>query len=134
MKLISDAVWGVSKTHLKILEAAEKLSLNGEWTSEDALKHKSNIRANFSEYLRDLVTMKFITSKARCFKLSISGLDCLAINSLRKRGLNAMGSNIAIGKESDIYYGIYNGKKSAIKINRLGRTSFQKVHSRELFR
>lgn len=132
MRLFSDAVWGISKNHLKILEAAESLAYSNEWVSESTLKNKTNLKGNFGEFLTDLITMKFITAKGRMYKLSISGHDCLGINTLRKRGLEIMGSNIAIGKESDIYYGVYKGKEAAIKINKLGRTSFQKIGPREL--
>lgn len=132
MKLIADGVWSISKNHLKILEAAERLSNSHDYIPPSILKNKSNIKANFHEHMIDLVKLKFITFKDTLYKLSISGLDCLAINALRKRGLGAMGSNIGIGKESDIYFGEYKDKKVAIKIHRLGRSCFQKIGEREL--
>jgi RIO kinase 2 len=132
MKLTSDGVWTVNKNHLRILETAERLSYTHDLISIDSLKNKSNIKGNFQEHVFDLVKLKFISYKDHMYKLTISGLDCLAINALRKKGLQIMGSNIGIGKESDIYFGKFNNQKAAIKIHRLGRSCFQKIEERNL--
>lgn len=132
MKLESDGVWTVTPGHLKILEAAEKLSGSHDYVPASMLRNKASVSGNFHELILDLVSLKFITYKDKMYKLSISGLDCLAINALRRHGLQVMGSNIGIGKESDIYYGRYKGRRAAIKIHRLGRTSFKKVAERRL--
>lgn len=132
MKLESDGVWTITKNHLQILDAAEALSSTHEYIPIDTLKGRARARASFHDLALDLVRLKFLTYKDKMYKLSISGLDCLAINTLRRRGLRAMGSNIGIGKESDIYHGEYRGRPVAIKIHRLGRTSFRKVEERGL--
>ncbi|KAI4292380.1 RIO kinase 2 [Pancytospora philotis] len=132
MKLESDSVWTVTKSHLKILEAAERMSKTHEYVPIAMLRSRAGAVGNFHELAMDLTTHSFLTYRDKMYKLSISGLDCLAINGLRARGMRAMGSNIGIGKESDIYYGVFEGKKAAIKIHRLGRTSYQKVDERNL--
>lgn len=130
MKLDFSGVWGITSEHLKVLETAEKLSTDREYMSVSILKRKTNVKADFNELAMDLVNLKFLTYRDNKYKLSISGHDCLAINALRRSGLEAMGSNIGIGKESDVYLGVFKKKNVAIKIFRLGRTSFQKVEER----
>lgn len=132
MKLSMDGVWQITKDHTKILEAAESFVKSHAYVQVHMISNKSHIKANFNEYLRDLVKLKFIQNFGQTFKLSLSGFDCLAINSLRKLGLEAMGSQIGIGKESDIYIGKFKGKDVAIKVHRLGRSSFVKIDERNL--
>lgn len=132
MKLLMDGVWSVTKDHIKTLEAAETFIRTHIYVPERMIRNKSCIKANFSEYLRDLVKLKFMQNCGSTFKLSLSGFDCLAIQSLRRLGLEAMGSNIGIGKESDIYNGTFRGNDAAIKVYRLGRHSFIKVDDRNL--
>jgi RIO kinase 2 len=95
--------------------------------SFEMLKSRSRIQGCFMEYAVDLCKLKFLTYIDQGYKLSCSGLDCLAINTLRSRGLEIMGDKIGIGKESDIYIGVYDGRSVALKFHRLGRTSFRSV-------
>lgn len=132
MKLEFAGVWGISKNHLKILETIEKMTNTREYIPVSSVKRRVGIKANFYELAYDLVNLKFLTYLDNKYKLSISGHDCLAINFLRMEGLRAMGTNIGIGKESDIYLGDFNGVGAAIKIFRLGRTSFRNVSDRDL--
>ncbi|KAI5148518.1 RIO kinase 2 [Enteropsectra breve] len=132
MKLNSKCVYTASQAHLKILEAAEKLGVVHDYIPIEILKNKAQVSGKFAELAMDMVQAQFLTYKNLSYKLSISGLDCLAINKLRSRGLQIFGSNIGIGKESDIYYGVYKDQKVAIKIHRLGRTSYQKLEERKL--
>ncbi|ELA42138.1 atypical/RIO/RIO2 protein kinase [Vittaforma corneae ATCC 50505] len=132
MKLLMDGVWTITKDHLKVLEAAESFVKTHNYVPENMIRNKSRIKANFTEYLRDLVKLKFIQCYSNTYKLSLSGFDCLAINSLRKIGLEMIGSQIGIGKESDIYWGRFKGIDTAMKIHRLGRTSFNKIEERDL--
>lgn len=127
-----DGVWTITKDHLKLLEAAELFIKRHEYVPMDMLRRKVKIPANYSEFFRDLVNLKFIQTFSNTCKLSLSGFDCLAINSLRQIGLNKMGSPIGIGKESDIYIAEFNGQDVAIKVHRLGRSSFNRIEEREL--
>ncbi|KAM0680333.1 Serine/threonine-protein kinase RIO2 [Glugoides intestinalis] len=132
MKLLMDGVWTLTKDHLKLLEATETFIKTHNYVSEKMIRNKCKIKASFSEILRDLIKLRFIQTNSDSYKLSISGFDCLAINSLRRKGLEMMGSMIGIGKESDIYFGKFDGKEVAIKVHRLGRSSFNRVESRGL--
>lgn len=127
MKLITDGVWSLSKEHLKILKTAEKCMKSHTIIPFEVLKHRSQIRGNFMEHAIDLCKLKFLSYIENGYKLTYSGHDCLAINTLRSRGLEIMGEKIGIGKESDIYLGVYHGKDSVLKFHRLGRSSFRNV-------
>ncbi|EOB14065.1 Serine/threonine-protein kinase RIO2 [Nosema bombycis CQ1] len=125
MFLSSDGVWSISKTHLKILETIDKLRNS----NLDFINLKLKIQG-FNNFIRDLCKLKFIRIEEKIVHLTISGMDCLAINALRLLGLEKMGSKISIGKESDIFYGIFKGKEVVLKFHRLGRTSFKSVKNK----
>ena len=63
------------------------------------------------------------------YRLTNSGYDVLALNSLKTRGVvAALGDRIGTGKESDVYLAANSeGKQIVLKIHRLGRTSFRAV-------
>lgn len=132
MKLWMDGVWLISKDHLRILEAAEAFIKTHNYVPIRMLSGKSQIKANFNEYLRDLVKLRFIQNFSSTFRLNIGGFDCLAINHFRKLGLEAMGTPIGIGKESDIHIATFKGRNVVIKIHRLGRSSYTKIDERNL--
>jgi RIO kinase 2 len=127
MRLISDGVWSASKTHMKLLRTVEELSKAQENIPVEVLRQKAKVRGNFLEYMVDLVKLKFISYSVLGYRLTVSGHDCLAINALRARGLEAMGDKVGVGKEADIYIGQYGGRSVVLKFHRLGRTSFRTV-------
>jgi RIO kinase 2 len=65
------------------------------------------------------------------YRLTYMGYDFLAIKAMLNRGsLTALGRKIGIGKESDIYLACNEeGTQMALKIHRLGRTSFTNVRN-----
>lgn len=124
-----DGVWTISPQHLKILEIIEELQTQNFKSDFDVIKNKSKVQ-NVNGYLQDLIKLNFLKYDTPNYRLTISGIDCIAINALRKKGLEKMGTKIGVGKESDIYSGIFNGKNVALKFHRLGRTSFRSVKNK----
>lgn len=63
------------------------------------------------------------------YSLNMAGYDCLALNALVKAEiLEAFGKPLGVGKESDVYDAITpRGERVAVKIHRLGRTSFRQT-------
>lgn len=63
------------------------------------------------------------------YRLTNSGFDILALWHLKQRGvIAALGDQIGIGKESDVYIAASpDGKQLVLKFHRLGRTSFRDV-------
>ncbi|CAD27096.1 similarity to HYPOTHETICAL PROTEIN YNU7_yeast [Encephalitozoon cuniculi GB-M1] len=127
MKLVTDGVWSLSRMHLRILRTAEECMRSHAIVPFDVLKSRSRIKGNFMEHAIDLCKLKFLSYVENGYKLTYSGHDCLAINTLRQRGLEAMGEKVGVGKESDIYLGVYGGRESILKFHRLGRISFRNV-------
>lgn len=79
--------------------------------------------------LRRLHNYKFIQRTGFGVRLLSAGLDALALDSLRKRGiLESLGPAIAVGKESDVYEGLSpKGEPLAVKFFRIGRISFRGI-------
>lgn len=83
--------------------------------------------------IADLAKAKLLTrqrnSKYDGYRLSYLGYDYLALKALVKRDtVLAVGNQIGIGKESDIYLAqTPKGKHNVLKIHRLGRISFRTV-------
>jgi RIO kinase 2 len=63
------------------------------------------------------------------YTLNYSGYDCLAINALVKGNvLEAFGKSLGVGKEADVYDALNpEGKRVAVKFQRLGRVSFRQT-------
>ena len=64
------------------------------------------------------------------YRLSYLGFDILALRTLLSRGIiSSVGAQIGVGKESDIFeaFNDETGEEVAIKLHRLGRTSFRSV-------
>jgi RIO kinase 2 len=71
----------------------------------------------------------FVLFSADGFRLSNTGYDYLALKTLASRSIiHGFGSQIGVGKESDIYVvQDQEGRRLALKLHRLGRTSFRKI-------
>ena len=53
------------------------------------------------------------------FKLLVSGYDFLALKALVKQNyLSALGNQIGVGKESDVYVGMTDDKEVCVKLHR----------------
>lgn len=63
------------------------------------------------------------------YRVTNSGYDILALWNLKQRGIiSALGDQIGVGKESDVYIAASpEGKQLVLKFHRLGRTSFRDV-------
>ena len=73
--------------------------------------------------------MSHIGGRADGYHLTPLGYDFLALRVFVARGLVAgVGRQIGVGKEADVFLVVDNeGREHAIKIHRLGRTSFRSV-------
>lgn len=112
MKLTIDPIWLISKSNQIILKKLES---------------KQNLKTNKEDKnLSWLINHKLIKYSKNKYLLTFTGHDSLAILHLRNEGLSFIGTQVGIGKESDIYNGIYKNKKVVLKICRLGRVSYKK--------
>ncbi len=89
----------------------------------------SLVRLTMSDLARYKLISRESDVKYEGYRLCFGGYDYLALKTLSSRGtVVGVGSQIGVGKESDIYF-ISNerGEQAVLKIHRLGRTSFRTV-------
>jgi len=117
----------------KMLAAIERWMRRYEFVPANKLPALSRFTPKEVTYLlRRLNKFKLITGQTTGYvgyKLTPAGHDSLALQTLvGKNVLQAFGTPLGIGKEADIYDALMpDGKKVAVKFNRLGRTSFTHV-------
>ncbi|XP_052200255.1 serine/threonine-protein kinase rio2 [Diospyros lotus] len=136
MKLDVNVLSHLSKDDFRVLTAVEMGMRNHEIVPSEliiriaALKHGGTYKV-----LRNLLKHKLVhhdSSKYDGFRLTYLGYDFLAIKTLLNRGVvSAVGRQIGVGKESDIFeVANEDGTIFAMKLHRLGRTSFRAVKSK----
>lgn len=86
-----------------------------------------------SIHLRDLIKEKMIVFDKK-YSLTYKGYDHLALAYFKNKGLGKIINQIDIGKESDIFLAEMNGYKVAVKMYRIGRTSYRKTENRDNIR
>jgi RIO kinase 2 len=66
------------------------------------------------------------------YTLNYAGYDSLAINTLVKAGIiESFGKSLGVGKEADVFDALSaEGKRIAVKFQRLGRTSFRQTRKK----
>ncbi|KAK9813106.1 hypothetical protein WJX72_009167 [[Myrmecia] bisecta] len=136
MKLDVNALRYMSKEEFRTLVAVEIGQKNHEIVPVTlidtiaGLKHGGTMR-----YLRTLLRYKLVhhdNSKYDGYRLTYLGYDFLAIKTMVNRGtVSSVGRQIGVGKESDVFEVMdEGGRVMALKLHRLGRTSFRAVKSK----
>ncbi|KAK9150922.1 hypothetical protein Syun_009231 [Stephania yunnanensis] len=136
MKLDVETLRYLSKDDFRVLTAVEMGMRNHEIVPTElvdriaCLKHGGTYKV-----LKNLLKHKLLhhdSSKYDGFRLTYLGYDFLAIKTLVNRGVfTAVGRQIGVGKESDIFeVATEDGTVLAMKLHRLGRTSFRAVKSK----
>jgi len=87
------------------------------------------------KHIRELLKHKLVhhdNSKYDGYRLTPLGYDFLAIKAFTMRNaISGVGRRIGVGKESDVYEVVNDeGKRMAMKLHRLGRTSFKAVKNK----
>mmetsp|Transcript_20615 Transcript_20615/g.62074 ORF Transcript_20615/g.62074 Transcript_20615/m.62074 type:complete len:530 (-) Transcript_20615:274-1863(-) len=136
MKLDINALRYLSREDFRVLTAVEMGQKNHEIVPVDlitaiaGLKHGGTYR-----HLNTLLRYKLLhhdRNKYDGYRLTYMGYDFLAIRTLLARGkISAVGRRIGVGKESDVFE-VRNeeGQVMALKLHRLGRTSFRAVKNK----
>ncbi|XP_004307023.1 PREDICTED: serine/threonine-protein kinase rio2-like [Fragaria vesca subsp. vesca] len=136
MKLDVDVLRYLTKEDFRVLTAVEMGMRNHEIVPAElieriaALKHGGTYKV-----MKNLLKHKLLhhdASKYDGFRLTYLGYDFLAIKTLVNRGVfSAVGRQLGVGKESDIFeVATEDGTVMAMKLHRLGRTSFRAVKSK----
>ncbi|GFR41481.1 hypothetical protein Agub_g2172, partial [Astrephomene gubernaculifera] len=136
MKLDVNALRYLSKDDFRVLTAVEMGQKNHELVpielidSISGLKHGGTFKS-----IKTLMRHKLLHHDSKYYegyRLTYMGYDFLAIRALVSRGhISGVGRQIGVGKESDIFEVTNDdGEVFALKLHRLGRTSFRAVKSK----
>ncbi|GJM92239.1 hypothetical protein PR202_ga08683 [Eleusine coracana subsp. coracana] len=136
MKLDVNALRYLSKEDFRVLTAVEMGMRNHEIVPAELVDRIARLKHGGTyKVLRNLLKNKLVhhdATKYDGYRLTYLGYDFLAIKTLVNRGVFAsVGRQIGVGKESDIFeVATEDGIVFAMKLHRLGRTSFRAVKSK----
>ncbi|KAL4439723.1 hypothetical protein ABPG75_002724 [Micractinium tetrahymenae] len=136
MKLDVNVLRYMSKEDFRVLTAVEMGQKNHEIVPSSLIDSIAGLKHGGSfKCLKHLLRNKLVhhdNSKYDGYRLTYLGYDYLAIKALVNRGAIAgVGRQIGVGKESDIFEVTKeDGEVMALKLHRLGRTSFRAVKSK----
>ncbi|KAK1432239.1 hypothetical protein QVD17_09134 [Tagetes erecta] len=136
MKLDVNVLRYLSKDDFRVLTAVEMGMRNHEIVPAELIDRIASLRHGGTyKVLRNLLKHKLLHhdgSKYDGFRLTYLGYDFLAIKTMVNRGVfSSVGRQIGVGKESDIFeVANEDGTIMAMKLHRLGRTSFRAVKSK----
>jgi len=117
----------------QILEAIEKQTRKFEYLPVEVVSNLTEIHIQTTEHhLQELQKQKLLTYQSEPYegyKLTMGAHDILALKALvDKNVIEKFGKSLGVGKESDVYDALTpDGTQVAVKIHRLGRTSFRDV-------
>lgn len=124
----------LSSEDFRVLTAVEMGMKNHEVVPTPLLASIANLKhGGCHKITRELVKHKLLAyEKGKAYegyKLTFGGYHYLALKALTNRNIiHSVGNQIGVGKESDIYIvANEDGKQFALKLHRLGRTSFRKL-------
>ncbi len=124
----------LEKEDFKILKAIEFGMKKSKYVKISDIKFYSRYRMEETQYRLDRIhkfgfTMRNAAKTQMAYKLNSFGYDVLALKGFVKKAIiSQMGPAIGKGKESDVYSCIDDeGNIYALKIYRIGRTSFKNV-------
>lgn len=135
MKLDTSHMRYLTSDDFKVLQGLEIGSRNHELVPTTLIHTLGGMKSptGTNRAIGDLAKLKLVSrlrnAKYDGFRLTYSGYDYLALKSmLNRETLYSVGSQIGVGKESDIYSVLDpKGVQKVLKIHRLGRTSFKTV-------
>ncbi|XP_010559046.1 PREDICTED: serine/threonine-protein kinase rio2-like [Tarenaya hassleriana] len=136
MKLDVNVLRYLSKDDFRVLTAVEMGMRNHELVPAELVERIASLKHGGTyKVLKNLLKYKLLhhdSSKYDGFRLTYLGYDFLAIKTMVNRGVfSAVGRQIGVGKESDIFeVAQEDGTVLAMKLHRLGRTSFRAVKSK----
>ena len=133
---IGELIRSLQPADLRILLGVELGMASREYVPVSRIvRYASLLEEEVGKRLPDLVDKRLLatgtmrTQGYAGFRLTFLGYDCLALNTLVKRGIvEALGSPLGVGKESDVYDA--KGRRDtriALKFHRLGRISFRQT-------
>lgn len=127
----------LSRDDFRVLTAVEMGMKNHEIVPVSLLSSIASLKhGGCNKILRELVKHKLVvyerTKTVQGYRLNYGGYDYLALKTLCAREVViSVGNQMGVGKESDIYIvASPNGEQYALKLHRLGRTSFRNLKNK----
>uniref|UniRef100_A0A8D3C4Z5 Serine/threonine-protein kinase RIO2 n=1 Tax=Scophthalmus maximus TaxID=52904 RepID=A0A8D3C4Z5_SCOMX len=127
----------LSRDDFRVLTAVEMGMKNHEIVPVSLLSSIASLKhGGCNKILRELVKHKLVvyerSKTVQGYRLNNGGYDYLALKTLSSREvLISVGNQMGVGKESDIYIvASPNGEQYALKLHRLGRTSFRNLKNK----
>uniref|UniRef100_A0A7N8XAC2 Serine/threonine-protein kinase RIO2 n=1 Tax=Mastacembelus armatus TaxID=205130 RepID=A0A7N8XAC2_9TELE len=127
----------LSRDDFRVLTAVEMGMKNHEIVPVSLLSSIASLKhGGCNKILRELVKHKLVvyerTKTVQGYRLNFGGYDYLALKTLCSREvIVSVGNQMGVGKESDIYIvASPNGEQYALKLHRLGRTSFRNLKNK----
>lgn len=134
MKLDPTVMRTMNRQDYRVLEAVEKGMKNRSLVPSSLIASIANLRhGGCHKIISSLHRDNLLAHDQSCgydgYRVTNSGYDILALWNLKCRGfISALGDQIGVGKESDVYLAASpKGKQLVLKFHRLGRTSFRDV-------
>jgi RIO kinase 2 len=126
----------LSDAELRVLTAVELGMRNHERVPVELVGTLSGERIAYKA-LRVLLRHKLVHHESKpyeSYRLTPLGYDYLALRALRERSsVNSVGRLLGTGKESDVHEvlgGVDGSERYALKVHRLGRTSFRQARTK----
>ncbi|XP_019372753.1 PREDICTED: serine/threonine-protein kinase RIO2 [Gavialis gangeticus] len=127
----------LARDHFRVLTAVEMGMKNHEIVPANLIASIASLKyGGCNKVLRELAKHKLLayerTKTVQGYRLTNTGYDYLALKTLSSRQvITSIGNQMGVGKESDIYI-VANeeGKQFALKLHRLGRTSFRNLKNK----
>ncbi|XP_029019638.1 serine/threonine-protein kinase RIO2 [Betta splendens] len=127
----------LSPDDFRVLTAVEMGMKNHEIVPVSLLSSIASLKhGGCNKILGELIKHKLVsyerTKTVQGYKLNYGGYDYLALKTLCSREVVfSVGNQMGVGKESDIYIvASPNGEQYALKLHRLGRTSFRNLKNK----
>ena len=126
----------IEKDAWRVLVSVEMGMKNHELVPVELINSISGLKHGGAyKYIRELLKHKLVhheNQKYDGYRLTPLGYDFLAIKAFVNRGaIVGVGRRIGVGKESDVFEVVTEeGETLALKLHRLGRTSFRAVKSK----
>ena len=134
MKLDATVMRTMNRQDYRVLAAVEAGMQNRSLVPVSIIASIANLRhGGTHKIISSLHRDNLLAHDQSCgydgYRVTNSGFDILALWNLKQRGIvSALGDQIGVGKESDVYIAASpEGKQLVLKFHRLGRTSFRDV-------
>ncbi|KAF7250495.1 Serine/threonine-protein kinase RIO2 [Varanus komodoensis] len=126
----------LSRDHFRVLTAVEMGMKNHEIVPASLIASIASLKhGGCSKILRELAKHRLLayeqTKTVQGYRLTNGGYDYLALKTLSSRQvICSVGNQMGVGKESDIYIVANEEEQLALKLHRLGRTSFRNLKNK----